>query len=654
MSISYVSEEGLGQIRAAFENYSNAANAALSQCDREASALIRNCEMKLSELSRIRDEKYSALLRCGNMQVYNNAISCTAQERAFDIANDRYRRCMELVRHINSAYRQYKSKEGGYSSRQRGLTQNALSSLKELMCTVGKYTEGGDASQGLNSANGGENFVEGNRNWCSWGESNPVSDDGMPTSIHIKGGENIDHIISKGTGRNPVHLDMDAMAHRFDNLPPVTSPDHKTVRAAAAGIVSALAAGGMAVGMRELLVRQKTDELFEKQYGVESTKIFIGPGGNRQKEYVDAYNGIRRDLEVEMREVQKDNLREKIRESEEKYKRISENVEELRKKGQWINLSFNERMNEEQVIIANYKNQLATMDDGVRRPVIQLEKYSVGGLSASSLKLMKDAMSSDQRFATVSNILAPTGATLSGDDGSRYTFSRNENDVYFVSHDGSSVDHYYRDLDASATIGASFSGPFVNNRIVDEFKEEGGKADNQYVNGGGVVGGSIGLSGPLCKTYNVHVEHYSINPDGSAKMWNIDVNAGLEVSGSIGGTVGFNKLKASADVNADILKAEGKAKIISAPFVMNDKIRQIDGGVRLTGKVGVGFGGSLGTDGAHVNLPLVELAADWGTNAVNPEALPAEIIEELKKSLQVKKDAFDSYSDAMNGERPKI
>ena len=34
------------------------------------------------------------------------------------------------------------------------------------------------------------------------------------------------------------------------------------------GILAALAAGGLVFGMREMLLQQKTDEIFEKQYGI--------------------------------------------------------------------------------------------------------------------------------------------------------------------------------------------------------------------------------------------------------------------------------------------------------------------------------------------------------------------------------------------------
>ena len=263
---------------------------------------------------------------------------------------------------------------------------------------------------------------------------------------------------------------------------------------------------------------------------------------------------------------------------------------------------------------------------------------------------MMEGMSTKERFATVSNIIGSSNVSLTGDSGKAYVFSKGDTDIFFVAHDGSSVDHFVRDTSE----GISFKGPSIEAKpnvaystspdepskikFGDGIKETGIKAT--YKDDG----------------FRVTRKYFSISEDGSANAWGTEVKLGAEASADVNATLKNMNIGGEAS----LAKAGAKASHITAPVVMNGKISQFEFGV--SGNVNAGVSASVGVfsaeDGTRelgVKLPGGKIAAILDCPTISLDAFPESIRGQVQTVIPEKSDLFDSYAKAMRpGERPML
>ena len=634
MARSVVSVDQIRQFKASIVSYGSNSEAVLGSFREKVASMLSDFEDKLDELEDDMDRKEQALDRCEWSHRNDDGDHCSSQRSAYYRAQARYSNCLALVQEARNAIAEFDAKVDSFRTTKADLVSRAETGLNRVEELIGEYSSG-SATQGL----------------VGPGEQSPIIFDSsasgiatsgtseMQSAIHITGGDQIAYVLPKGTGTAPVVIDPEAMAHKFERLPPIQDPDPQTMRIAAAGIITLLAAGGLAVGSRELLLQQKTDEIFQKQYGISRTELLIG-SGPKQKEYIDAYNRIHQGLRQEMVEIKKEEVSAKIQEAK----------QFLNGQNGDATLYSTELVHEKIIEIENLERHLATLSDGKKRPFVPLGKTEIGGLSEAGLSFMMDGMSSKERFATVSNILGSSEVYLTGDSGKTYVFSKGETDIFFVAHDGSSVDHFVRDTSK----GVSFKGPSIETkpdvaystspdgpskvRVSDGIKETGIKAS--YKDDG----------------FRVTRKYYSISPDGSANAWGTEVSIGVEASADVNATLKNMNIGGEASV----AKAGAKASHITAPVLMNGKISQFEFGV--SGNVNVGASASVGVfsaaDGTRelgVKFPGGKGAAILDRPTLSLDAFPESIRGQVQTVIPEKSDLFDSYAKAMRpGERPML
>ena len=403
--------------------------------------------------------------------------------------------------------------------------------------------------------------------------------------MYIAGGENIESILPKGSGSDPVKIDFEAMAESLNHLPEITAPDKTTMRIAAEAILATMAAGGLFIGGREELLRQKADEIFEKQYGISHNKLLLR-SGPKQDDYLEAYKNIYNGLQQEMTEIKIQKGKAFLASVEQKANNTPGDV----------TLNDIEMAHNKKIEVANLENQLASLEDGKRRANVPSGKTKIGGLSEDGLSFMAKGMSSKKRLITVSNLLANSQTTFAGDLGKEYVFKNGEADIFFVAHDGSYVKRYMRDFSQ----GLSKTETNVN---LPEMNFTG------YFDKMNDRDGSL-LSVSLEKTYKaegirVTSKTYHIHQDGSAQTEAVNFGAGLEVSG--GGSI--NHKGAGLGVEASIAKAGIKKTYITAPSIRNGKYVQTEYGANVEANVGVAIGkgtakGADGTKESGVKIPF--------------------------------------------------
>ena len=260
--------------------------------------MISGFENKLSELARDVERAAIALRSCEWAHRNDEGVYCVAQEHAYEKAQARYSACAALVSQAKSCQERFMPVAKSYFRMVAGYYGGASKGLDNILAQLdGNYLEGSSSATGGVVPSGVPKMRER-------GDIGLGGDQMPPSAIHITGGDKIDHILPKGTPTDPVRIDPEAMAKKFETAPPIKPPDPQVMKIAAGGILMALAAGGLALGGREMLLQQKADEIFENQYGMSRTEMLMG-SGPKQKEYLDAYNGIRRDLSQEVNDLQK-------------------------------------------------------------------------------------------------------------------------------------------------------------------------------------------------------------------------------------------------------------------------------------------------------------------------------------------------------------
>lgn len=562
----------------AFDSNTGASMAAYSQ---SAMNLLAQFEAKLNELAIIRQHALNALNSCEWSRAANPNISCASQAAAFNKANNRFCRCAELVNQARQAISEY----DGYASRFRqaksDLCSRARTGLGRVMATIEEYnsnaTPNTDSvmSKGMPVTSAMSGPVEN------------VPNDKLPgggSFMFVRGGEQIDHIQPKGSGTDPVRIDPDAMADSLNHLPAITAPDKSTMRIAASGILAAMAAGGLVIGGREMLLQQKTDEIFESQYGISRTELLL-KSGPKQKEYVAAYNNIYNGLQQEMKEIKKEEISSQIQKGKDFLALEDRRINELHGE---VTLFSRELVHDKKIEIANLENQLAALEDGKKRAIVPSGKTRIGGLSEDGLSFMVEGMSSKERFITVSNLLANSHTILGGDNGKEYVFKNGDADILFVAHDGSYVNRYMRD----------FSQGFSEVETNVNLPEMSSTGYPDKLSDGDVTLLSISAEQKY-KAEGVRVTNktYLINQDGSA--WTEIVNAGIGVDASAGASMSYKGAEIGAEASA--ARAGLKATYITAPSVKNGKFVQTEYGANVEANVGVaiGIGTSKAADGTN-------------------------------------------------------
>jgi hypothetical protein len=279
MPRSVVDLAKLNALDAAIRSFDSNTGASMAAYRRSASEMLDQFEAKLAQLGSIRNQKLSALQHCQYLQQFNENLSCAFQAQAFYDADDRYRRCAELVMQARDAVSEYESHAGQFRQAKSNLCSRARVGIDRVRATIDEYTSNltpntdnimpGNAS--VNLTNSADNQSQGNRSAAFMFVPGAASKDGKEDG-----------------------------SVRIENLPPVVDPDQKVLHAAAKDISNSLKGEGSTIGTKELLLQQKADAVFEQQYGISKTDL-LAASGPQKSEYIDAYNRIQKGILSEMK-----------------------------------------------------------------------------------------------------------------------------------------------------------------------------------------------------------------------------------------------------------------------------------------------------------------------------------------------------------------
>lgn len=558
MARSVVDLGKIAELKAAISTYSKSSEETVVSFHQQALSLLSQFEAKLSALESLREQKAAALSRCEMRQTHDEKVSCASEERAYQKAYERCQRCEALVAQARSIISEFENRATSYRTTSQNLSSRAATGLAKVEAMINSYSADTTPNTDSNSGNKAH-VVSGNQE-----PQKGVDSPDTASAIHISGGEQIASILPKGSKTDPVRLDFDAMGHKFDNLPPVQEPDKARLNDAAIGILGLLAAGGVALGARELLLRQKTDEIFEKQYGISRTQLLIGTGSKKQKEYVSAYNNIYRGLQQEIKEIKKKEISDNITNARNRIKVLSSEKEKR--------MHNIEALHDAKIHLENFENQLTALNDGKKVRLRSLEKTTVGGLSNDSLSYMLDGMGNPKRFITSCNLVADSGAKFLYDHGTHYQFAINEEHFVEVAHDGSWVTHIFADKSEGGNIDFVPKADFKTSTTdfgyeykPFEYKDEG---------------------------FRYSYKKYFVADDGSATVLGYNSKIGLEANAGAGINVSLNGIEGGASAGISI--AEGGVKIgdLSAPQLSKGKFAQTEFGIKgeagLSASIGIG------------------------------------------------------------------
>ena len=557
MARSVVDLGKIAELKAAISAYSKSSEEAVVSFHQQALSLLSEFETKLSALESIREQKAAALSRCEMRQSHDEKVSCASEERAYQKACERCQRCEALVAQARSIISEFENRATSYRTTSQNLSSRAATGLAKVEAMINSYSADTTPNTDSNSGNKAH-VVSGNQE-----PQKGVDSPGTDSAIHISGGEQIASVLPKGSKTDPVTIDINAMAHKYDTLPDIVEPDKAILRTAAAGIIALLAVGGIAVGTREMLLQQKADEIFQNKYGISRTELLLGTGP-KQKEYIAAYNNIYKGLQIEMKEIKKEELSDKITNARNRIKVLSSEKEKR--------MHNIEALHDAKIHLENFENQLTTLNEGKKVRLRSLEKTAVGGLSNDSLSYMFDGMGNSKRFITSCNLIADSGAKFLYDHGTHYQFAINEEHFVEVAHDGSWVTHIFADKSKGGNIDFIPKADFETSATdfgyeykPFEYKDEG---------------------------FRYSYKKYFVADDGSATVLGYNSKIGLEANAGAGINVSLHNIEGGA--SAGISLAEGGVKIgdLSAPQLSKGKYAQTEFGIQgeagLSASIGIG------------------------------------------------------------------
>ena len=557
MARSVVDLGKISELKAAISSYSKSNDETVDSFHQQALSLLSQFEAKLSALESIREQKAAALSRCEMRQSHDEKVSCASEERAYQKACERCQRCETLVAQARNIISEFENRAASYRTTCQNLSSRAATGLVKVEAMINSYSA--DAIPNTNSNSGNKAHVVSGNQEPQKGVDSPDTD----SAIHISGGEQIASVLPKGTKTDPVTIDFNAMAHKYDTLPDIVEPDKDILRTAAAGVLALLAVGGIAVGTKEMLLQQKADEIFQNKYGISRTELLLGTG-SKQKEYIAAYNNIYKGLKQEIKEIKKKEISDNITNARNRIKVLSSEKEKR--------MHNIEALHDAKIHLENFENQLTALNDGKKVRLRSLEKTTVGGLSNDSLSYMLDGMGNPKRFITSCNLVADSGAKFLYDHGTHYQFAINEEHFVEVAHDGSWVTHIFADKSEGGNIDFVPKADFETSTTdfgyeykPFEYKDEG---------------------------FRYSYKKYFVADDGSATVLGYNSKIGLEANAGAGINVSLNGIEGGASAGISI--AEGGVKIgdLSAPQLSKGKFAQTEFGIKgeagLSASIGIG------------------------------------------------------------------
>ena len=599
MARSVVDLGKISELKAAISSYSKSNDETVDSFHQQALSLLSQFEAKLSALESIREQKATALSRCEMRQSHDEKVSCASEERAYQKACERCQRCEALVAQARSIISEFENRATSYRTTCQNLSSRAATGLAKVEAMINSYSA--DATPNTDSNSGNKaHVVSGNQE-----PQKGVDSPGTDSAIHISGGEQIASVLPKGSKTDPVNIDINAMAHKYDTLPDIVEPDKDLLQTAAVGVLALLAVGGIAVGTREMLLQQKADEIFQNKYGISRTELLLRTGP-KQKEYIAAYNNIYKGLQQEIKEIKKKEISDKITNARNRIKVLSSENEKR--------MHNIETLHDAKIHLENFENQLTALNDGKIVRLRSLEKTTVGGLSNDSLSYMLDGMGNSKRFVTSCNLIADSGAKFLYDHGTHYQFAINDEHFVEVAHDGSWVTHIFADKSEGGNVDFVPKADFETSTTEFgyeykpfEYKDEG---------------------------FRYSYKKYFVADDGSATVLGYNSRIGLEANAGAGINVSLHNIEGGASAGISI--AEGGVKIgdLSAPQLSKGKYAEtefvIKGEAGLSASIGIGKYKS--EDGTSVLG--VKAGPFSGGISLNKYTIPAKIFsEELRKQL---------------------
>lgn len=599
MARSVVDVDKIKELNIAINGLVNSSDAILIALMQKVSILLEQFDVKLSELTRIKNHAATALAQCEIKKSQDEHLSCTLEEQIYREACERCRRCEMLIMQAKIAIEKFENSKEYYKLVNKDLASRATAGLERVNNLINKYgTDQGLITDGLYQNDIYTSYISGD---CSREEL--IRSVSLDDSIHIVNDVQIAGVVSTLQGGAAVVVDMDKLSHKLDDLPAIKERniDTKEIREAAQWILSSLALCGIAVASKEMLLQQKTDDLFSYKYGISRTELLLA-SGPKQKEYIAEYNRIYSDLKQELVNIKKEELMAEIND----IKEFLALEIRRRKEGKEITLSSIELVHTKLIELQNKKNQLASLIDGGRPIVIPDGKTKIGGLSEDGLIFMLSRMD-PIRFITVSNILASSGASFCGEYANRaYVFSCENSEIIFVSYDGHNIErHIGHFADADIGISGSVLG-----------------ADAETLQ---LSGPSLGLTGSLISSMNCEKLHYLVNDDGSAVAFSSNSHLGIEGEVEVG--VDFPSVQLGAGVS---VAKYGKAiSYIESPELKEGIYRQIE--YKLSGTFNAGVALSCGyKDGAlKLNVPFAELGVAIQSFKLSDSEYPLSVKKQL-------------------------
>lgn len=611
MADSIVSASEIRAFKAAIQSYSTGSENILRQFDLQIRPIMRRFEEKLDTLERIRDEKYRALSRCRDRQNYDDDVSCSSQERAFAKASDRYHKCRKLVHEAHAAIRQFNSKAEIYRSTTADLVSRATSGLGRVEEMISAYSSQTGASA------------------TAIPEAGPIlSSSGMESAIHISGGDRIASVISRSTGKSTIVIDPEARAHKLDNLPPVSKPDHQEIHSEAKSIFGILCAGGIVIGLSDLL-QQRANVIFEKQYGISSTELLLA-SGSKANEYVNAYNNIYGELKQEVVEVQKKDIRNKIAAIDSNLKRLKSRQDNFWSIEQSVRLEIDRQ---------NLENDLAALEGGKKKGHIPYDQTVVAGLSSKGLEYMMGQMSPG-RFTAIVTYLAHSDFRLveHGIVPGAYQFTDNEYHIG-ISKDGKTItiqkaaSGWAQNIDFQ---NIEIEGALTNS--INYERDFNGKSfkKNHYSEGTSVTYTPIEVHDDYL---NYEYKSLNISKDGRVTSNNIGLKSRIGPKTSLSAVAeagtdgaGFN-LKATGSIAESSVNAE----IHEQPFIFGDMIVMMGCEISAGGNLGWEVNGNyeFSEKGASTKLKasgLLSAGASGRITVLSLKDLPESVAQYISES----------------------
>lgn len=616
MPRSVVNLAKLSELDAAIKTFGENTDVAMSMYLQSVSDLLVQFETKLAELKRIRNIRLAALNSCEYRRSLDDSISCAKQALAFYEADNSYSQCKALVKEAHNAVAEYKTYADKFQGNKDNLCSRASMGLSRVEDFVNEYNANATPETGIDMSNGGGTVSP---------SMTPTAEQAQDTSMggsfmFITGGEQIERVLPKGSATDPIRIDPDS--NKLEDLPPVVEPDKSTMRVAAAGILSILAAGGLLLGAREELLRQKTDEIFKSQYGISRIKLLLA-SGPKQKEYIGAYNNIYKGLQQEMKECQKEEIGDKLIE-------INNMIQKKSKEQDLLSFREVERLKIDQI---NLQNKKMTLEDGLARPKVPYDVPYIAGLSEKEmLYLMDCGKMSPGRYANTLLMLNQSDFSLVSDKNGIYSFNDGKTQLD-ITHDGSKISIITAFAGEETSSNAEITLGTVEQSSAHTWDAKKPKEigrQHSITSSGAAISANMSYSNAL----NYREDWVSVNEDGAIISAGYNIKLGPEVSAN----AQASNMNAEDSVGVDIAKGEGRITASTRPTKIGRGVYQGAVGVSGGGTLGASAVGELGWSekGAKAKVgasALLKATVQGNVRKLSIDKLPTSVADRLSESL---------------------